>query len=62
MTIDEARKVAAIAETADGGCCVCVRSLAEELQETFPEFTWTFEEEEEQYRVHIFVEVKPDAV
>lgn len=44
MTLEEARKVAAICMTADGGCTVCVSSLARQLQERFPEFTWTYDE------------------
>lgn len=40
MTLEEAKKIAAIADTADGGCEVCVRNLIEQLQETFPEFSW----------------------
>ena len=41
MTLDEARKIAEIAATADGGCHGCVSALVEQLQEDFPEFVWT---------------------
>lgn len=41
MTIDEARKIAKICETADGGCSVCVESLRVLLQNNFPQFTWS---------------------
>ena len=42
MTLDEARKVAAICENADGGCSHCAANLCTMLQKTFPEFVWTF--------------------
>jgi hypothetical protein len=42
MTIGEARKVAAIASTADGGCHVCVGGLCDRLAEAFPQFLWTY--------------------
>lgn len=41
MTLEEAQKVADTCSTADGGCSNCVRSLANYLQEDFPEFQWT---------------------
>ncbi len=40
MTLNEARKVARIASTADGGCSACVGELFELLGEAFPEFVW----------------------
>lgn len=40
MTLDEARKVAKIAATADGGCRYCVADLLLQLQRAFPEFVW----------------------
>lgn len=42
MTLDEARKVAEIASTADHRCGVCVRALYEKLAAAFPEFVWTY--------------------
>lgn len=42
MTIDEARKIATIASTADGGCCYCVDDLRQQLQAVFPEFRWEY--------------------
>ena len=44
MTLEEARKVAAIIVTADGGCGTCVESLTELMDEAFPEYTWEFDE------------------
>jgi hypothetical protein len=44
MTLDEARKVAAAASTADGGCYVCVDGIREILAESFPEFRWKLED------------------
>ena len=41
MTLDEARKVAHVAGTADDGCPVCVGSMVDELNEAFPEFVWS---------------------
>jgi hypothetical protein len=40
MTLEEAEKLCRIAETADGGCHVCVRVIVEELNEAFPQFQW----------------------
>ncbi len=42
MTLDEAKAVAAIASTADGGCSTCVEMLMEKLQAQFPAFEWTY--------------------
>ena len=42
MTLDEAKKVAAICSEADGGCSHCVSELAGMLQEQFPEFVWEY--------------------
>lgn len=47
MTLDEARKVAAICSTADGGCGNCVQNLQEILQSMFPEFSWVYTEQDE---------------
>jgi hypothetical protein len=46
MTLDEARKVAAICETADNDCNVCAQELCEQLAEAFPEFNWTWDDED----------------
>lgn len=40
MTEEEARKIAEIAVTVDGGCFVCVGGLLTDLQVSFPEFDW----------------------
>ena len=40
MTIEEAKKIAEIAMTADGNCSNCARDLFEQLEESFPEFPW----------------------
>ena len=40
MTLEEAKKIAAIVETADGGCTHCVASLVDSLNGDFPEFEW----------------------
>lgn len=45
MTLKEAQTIAKIIDTADGGCCVCVRSLCEQMQEAFPMFTWSYPED-----------------
>lgn len=45
MTLEEAKKVAAVCGRCDSGCSVCVRDLCELLQKEFPEFVWTFNEE-----------------
>ena len=42
MTLEEAQEVAAIAVTADGGCGYCARDLLAKLQESFPQFVWTW--------------------
>lgn len=42
MTLEEAQAIGRIASTADGGCSVCVESLAERLQKQFPQFEWTY--------------------
>ena len=42
MTLEEAKKMAAIAMTADGGCVGCVTDMFNRLQKTFPEFTWKY--------------------
>ena len=40
MTRDEAKKIATVATTADGGCICCVRSLVLELMEALPDQDW----------------------
>jgi hypothetical protein len=40
MDIDEARRVARIVKTADGGCPSCVGALFEKLAKEFPQFSW----------------------
>jgi len=40
MTLEEAKKVAAIASTADNGCPTCVSALAAKLMKAFPKFNW----------------------
>ena len=47
MTIEEAKKIAATCSTADGGCSYCIDSLREFLQNDFPEFLWTMNEDQE---------------
>ncbi len=44
MTLAEAKKIAAIAQTADGGCCSCVRDLGRKLARGFPKFDWLYSE------------------
>lgn len=43
MTLEEAKKVAAICSEADGRCQFCVSELRDLLSEAFPEFVWTFD-------------------
>lgn len=45
MTLEEAKKVAAIIGEADGGCPVCVGRLVEATRKRFPEFRWTLKED-----------------
>jgi hypothetical protein len=46
MTIDEARIIAAICSTADGGeCSSCTEGIRVQLQAAFPRFVWTYEED-----------------
>jgi hypothetical protein len=40
MTIDEAKRVAVIISSADGGCPVCVRHLAVGCHQAWPQFDW----------------------
>lgn len=41
MNIEEAKTVAKICYTADGGCFYCARLLLEKLQVKFPDFIWS---------------------
>ena len=43
-TLEEAKKVASIIETADNGCSVCVYYLVELANKIFPEFIWEYED------------------
>jgi hypothetical protein len=45
MTYEEAQKLARILSQADGGCPVCVSDLTELVSALFPEFTWSFNNE-----------------
>lgn len=40
MRAEEARKIAFVLATADGGCPNCAGDLADEMQRAFPEFNW----------------------
>lgn len=41
MELKEARRVAKIVETAEGGCGGCINEAARELNKQFPAFDWT---------------------
>lgn len=43
MTLNEAKKIAAICSTADDGCPYCIEALRKQLASEFPEFLWSFE-------------------
>lgn len=49
MTLTEAKIIAAILVTADGGCMECVGSLFEQMNEAFPEFKWEVFQEKGSY-------------
>lgn len=51
MTFEEAEKVLSVIRTADHECSVCVRNLVELAQEAFPEFKWTYDDEEMEAKV-----------
>ena len=40
MTVEEARKIAGIIDTAHDGCFYCVSDLAAQLTRAFPAFKW----------------------
>ena len=61
MTLEEAKKVAEIASTADDGCFICVRELKRELEEAFPEFVWGFVDEDSEYKKQISVSERPSS-
>lgn len=58
MTLDEARKVAAIASMADDGCPNCVKDMIPRLQKAFPEFAWKYDAERD-YMDSIVVDPAP---
>lgn len=45
MTLEEAKKVAAICSEADGGCSHCAQVLMDKLIEEFPDFHWWWDDE-----------------
>lgn len=53
MTLDDAKKVADVVSHADGGCPVCVQNLLDRLNETFPQFVWEYDEDEEACEVRV---------
>ena len=57
MTIEEARKIAKVIQTADGWCPTCVQSLMDRMAYAFPDFSWTYvdgwEENPELDGVHV---------
>ena len=59
MTLDEAKAIGAIVETADGGCCYCVRDLVGQLQRRFPEFAWRYEKDYDPLVVELADPPKP---
>jgi hypothetical protein len=46
MTLEEARKLATIADTVDGGCEYCVMSVVRQLNEEFPDFEWRYNKDD----------------
>ena len=46
LSIEDAVKVAAVCNTADGGCTVCRKELCDELTKAFPEIEWEFTDSE----------------
>jgi hypothetical protein len=51
ITIKEARQVAEICSDADNGCPECVGDLMDRLIDAFPQFKWTWEEDNEYHIV-----------
>lgn len=45
MTLYEAKIIGRIVSSADSGCPSCIRSLLDQLNEAFPEFTWNFDDD-----------------
>ena len=68
MTIEEARMVAAICNTADSGCHVCVEVIYKHLQRHLPEIPWRYRGmdfdwdsfDENDYRHGIYLYVDPE--
>ena len=46
MNLEEAERLAALAEMIDDGCVTCIRNFVERLNETFPDFVWEAIEED----------------
>lgn len=44
MTLEEAKKIASIVETAEGGCGGCINEAVKELNNKFPEYVWSVKE------------------
>jgi len=47
MTLEEAKKIAEVLETADGGCMDCAGNLADKMNDLNLEFKWIFWMEKE---------------
>ena len=47
MTLEEAQKLALIAAEVDGGCRFCVGSVVRKLNESFPDFIWVHNSEDD---------------
>jgi hypothetical protein len=52
MTLEEAKKLASIFETADGGCPSCIRDICRQANEAELGFKFAFDEDED----HVLVE------
>ena len=57
MTLEEALKVASVASRCDGGCSVCMETMTDLLNETFPEFEWVYNHEADDWVSRIGVRV-----
>lgn len=44
VNLVEAKKLARVASTADGGCSSCVNGIIGELNKEFPAFEWSYDE------------------
>lgn len=63
MTLEEAKKVAAVCQTADGNCISCVDSLTVILNATFPQFSWSTDWVGQDWAILVepaFIEVEHD--